>query len=288
MEALDSRPDCFFAEDPDSDQRELYLNFSKNSGAVIYGGNLEHCLVNHTTSGISFLQNVSNIVSSEISSEPLIICICENETIADCPEVSVKHEVNVKQGELFNISLITVGQLNLSVFSGILASHYGPGSVQLSPEYPISNNTCTNVGIRVFATENVYTDTLQLYPDQRPCEDIAITLEINLEVCPPGFDLVKDRCNCERRLSELIDKEKVKKTTCDIDSGTISRPGNAWIQPILNHSEYLGFIWHPDCPLGYCKSTQEPIQLNFSNLSTSDSLCAKNHTGMLRGACKKN
>ena len=59
----DSRPDCFFAEEPNSDQRELYLNFSKNSapqgGAVIYGGNLEHCLVNHTTSGISFLQNIS-------------------------------------------------------------------------------------------------------------------------------------------------------------------------------------------------------------------------------------
>ena len=104
----------------------------------------------------------------------------------------------------------------------------------------------------------------------------------------PGFDLVKDRCNCEWRLSELIDKKKVKKKTCDIDSETISRPGNAWIQPIWNHSKYLGFIWHPDCPLGYCKSTQDPIQLNFSDLSTSDSLCAKNHTGMLCGACKQN
>ena len=82
----DSQPDCFFAEDPDSDQRYLHLIFSKNSapqGAVIYGGNLEHCLVNQTKSGISFLQNVSNIISSEISSEPLKVCICENETITD-------------------------------------------------------------------------------------------------------------------------------------------------------------------------------------------------------------
>ena len=286
----DSRTDCFIAEDPDSDQRELYLNFSNNSalqgGAGIYGGHLEHCLVNRTTSGISFLQNVSNIVSSEISSEPLKICICENETIADCNGM---REVSVKRGQLFNISLITIGQLNLSVSSGIFASRDRPGSVQLSPEHPICNYTCTNVGIRVFATKDVGFDTqLQLYPDGRPCENVAIFLHINLEDCPHGFDLVEDRCDCERRLFELIDKEKVKKKTCDIDSETISRPGNAWIQPIWNHSKYLGFIWHPDCPLGYCKSTQEPIQLNFSNLSTSDSLCAKNHNGTLCGACKHN
>ena len=285
----DSRPDCFFAEDTDSDQRDLHLNFSKNSaphgGSVIYGENLEHCLVNHTTSGISFLQNISNIISSEISSDPLKICICENETIADCPN---SHKVNAKRGQLFNISLITIGQLNSSVSSEMLASRDGPGSVQLYPEYPISNYTCTNVGVRVFARVDVGSDTLKLYPEDRPCDNIAISLVINLGDCPPGFDLVKDRCDCERRLSELINAETIKKTTCDVDSETISRPGNAWVQPIWNHSKYLGFIWHPDCPLGYCKSTQEPIRLNFSNLSTSDSLCAKNHTGMLCGACKQN
>ena len=187
-----SRPDCFFVEDPDSDQRDLHLNFSENSapegGAVIYGGNLEHCLVNHTTSGISFLQNVSNIISSEILSEPLKICICENETIADCPD---SHGVSVKRGQLFNISLITIGQLNSSVSSGILASRDGPGSVQLSPEYPFSNSTCTNVGIRVFATKDVGFDTqLQLYPDGRPCENVAISLEINLEDCPPAEGII--------------------------------------------------------------------------------------------------
>ena len=209
-----SRPDCFFAEDPNSDQRELHLNFSKNSapqgGAVIYGGNLEHCFVNQTTSGISFLQNISNIITSETSSDPLKVCICENGTISDCP---ASHEVSVKRGKLFNISLITVGQLNLSVSSRILASIDGPGSVQLSPEYPFSNNTFTNVGIRVFAYEDVHGDTLQLYPEDSPCDNIAISIEVYLEDCPPGFDLVEDHCDCERRLSELIRREKVKKMT---------------------------------------------------------------------------
>ena len=167
----------------------------------------------------------------------------------------------MKRGKFFNISLITVGQLNSSASSRILASIDGPGSIQLSPEYPFSNYTCTNVGIKVFANEDVDGDTLQLYPEDRPYDNIAMSLHIHLEDCPPGFDLVEEHCDCEKRLSDLIDKDKMKKTTCDIDSGTISRPGNVWIQPVWNHSEYLGFIWHPDCPLGYCKSTQEPIQL---------------------------
>ena len=285
----ESQPDCFIAEGPNSDQRDVHLNFSKNSapegGAVIYGGNLDHCLVNHTTSGISFLQNVSNIISSEISSDPLKVCICENGTIADCPD---SLEVSVKRGELFDISLISIGQLNSSVSSSLLASRDWPGSFHLSPERPFINNTCTNVGIRLFATEDVDCGKLLLYPDGRPCGniDVGISLYINLKNCPAGFGLVKDHCDCESRLSELTTKEKFSK--CDIDSGTILRPGNVWIQPIWNQSKYLGFIWHPDCPLGYCKSTQEPIQLNFSNLSTNDSLCIDNREGMLCGACKQN
>ena len=291
----DFQPDCFFAEDTDSDQRELYLNFSKNSayqgGSVIYGGNLEHCLVNHTTSGISFLQNVSNIISSEISSDPLKICICENETISDC---TFSLEMKKKRGELFTISLITVGQLNLSVSSKISAKSdiNVDGSVQLAPQFPFSDSTCTNVSITLFANEFIRRSALQFYPDGLCGNTNAtrISIEINLEDCPPGFHLVMDRCDCERRLSELIDKEKDKKKTCDIDSGTILRPGNAWMQPIWdkNHSKYRGFIWHPDCPLGYCKSANHSIQLNFSNLSTSDSLCTETRNGMLCGACRQN
>ena len=111
-----------------------------------------------------------------------------------------------------------------------------------------------------------------------------------MEDCPPGFDINLDHCDCERRLLSLIAKGKENNVTCDVNTETISRHGNAWIRPIWdkNNSNYLGFIWHSDCPLGYCKSSQAPIHLDFSIPDTSDSLCSENRHGLLCGACTHN
>ena len=192
----------------------------------------------------------------------------------------------MKRGELFNISLITVGQLNTPVSAEILANSDNIGDVQLDPQFPASNGTCTNVGISLLAGEHVSNKTLYLYPNG-PCGNMAgarIIVEITLEDCPPGFDLSRhrDRCDCEERLTNEGN------ITCDINSETISRQDDSWIQPIWNNSTYAGFIWHPNCPLGYCKSSQEPIHLDFSTPETSDSLCSENRHGLLCGACRQN
>ena len=269
----------------------LHLNFSLNSasqsGPVMYGGNLENCLVNNLPvgSGLFLLQNAlmhtTPIHPADVSSDPRKICICQNGK-ANCATES--YSVKVKRGELFNISLITVGQLNTA---GILANSENIGDVRLHPQFPVSNGTCTNVGISLLADEHVSNKTVYLYPDG-PCGNTGrarIAVEITLEECPPGFDLSLDHCDCEKRLFSLINEGNI---TCDINNEVISRPGNAWIQPIWNNSNYLGFIWHPNCPLGYCKSSQEPIHLDFSIPNTSDSLCSENRHGLLCGACRQN
>ena len=267
----DSRPACFF----DLDARVLYrphtefhLNFSLNSasksGPVIYGGNLENCQVNDVLgSGYEHLQGrlmyTTQLSTTDISSDPLKVCICENGTIANCTNES--YSVKLKRGELFNMSLITVGQLNTPVSAEIFANTQNNnfGVVRLDPQFPASNGTCTNVGISLLAGEHVSNKTIYLYPDG-PCGNIArarIAVEITLEECPPGFDLIRDRCDCEERL------RNEGNITCDISNGTISRRGNVWIQPVWNDSTYRGYIRHPNCPLGYCKSSQGPIQLDF-------------------------
>ena len=275
----------------------LHLNFSLNSarksGPVIYGGNLENCLVNNLPVGSGFfhlqnaLMHTTPISTADVSSDPRKICICQNGTANCISELTESYSVKVKRGELFNISLITVGQLDMPVPAGILANSENIGDVRLHPQFPASNGTCTNVGISLLADEHVSSKKLYLYPDG-PCGNTArarITVEITLEKCPPGFDLSLDHCDCEKRLFSLINEGNV---TCDINDESISLRGNAWIQPIWNDSNYLGFIWHPNCPLGYCKSSQELIHLDFSIPDTSDSLCSENRHGLLCGACKQN
>ena len=291
----DSRPACFFDVDVEAfvsstDYRlDFSLNSASKSGPVIYGGNLENCQVSDLSgSGFQLLEIAlmhstgKPISTADYSSDPLKVCICENGAIANCTTES--YSVKVKRGQLFNISLITVGQLNTPVSAEILANSDNIGDVQLDPQFPASNGTCTNVGISLLADEHVSNKTLYLYPDG-PCGNVArtrIAVEIMLEECPPGFDLIRDHCDCEER---LMNEGNI---TCDISSGTISRRGNVWIQPIWNNSTYLGFIWHPNCPLGHCKSSLELINLDFSIPDTSDSLCSENRHGLLCGACKQN
>ena len=295
-----SRPACFFQIGTDAadigtdhgmNHLDLSQNFASQSGPVIYGGNVENCQVNDLPvsgfelfkAAVSFTTPIS---TTDISSDPLKVCICENGTIANCTTESYPLKVNIKRGELYNISLITVGQLNTPVSAGILANSDNIGDIQLEPQFPSSNGTCTNVGISLLADEHVSNKTLYLYPDG-PCGNIArarIAVEIMLEECPPGFDLSRrhDHCDCEERLSG---KGNI---TCDINNGTILRQGNVWMQPIWNNDTYAGFIWHPNCPLGYCKSSQEPIHLDFSILNTSDSLCSENRHGLLCSSCRQN
>ena len=292
----DSQTACFFDVDglnSETDsflRKNLHLNFSLNSaslsGPVIYGGNPDHCQINNLeTPGFTIFLLMSQttlIYPADVSSDPRQVRICENGTMANCTTES--YSVKVKRGELFNISLITVGQLDIPVSGRILANSDNIGDVRLHPQFPVSNGTCTNVGISLLADEHVSNKTLYLYLDG-PCGNAArarIAVEITLEECPPGFHLSLDHCDCEKR---LVDEVSI---TCDINSETILRQDNAWIQPIWNDSTYLGFIWHPNCPLGYCKSSQEPIHLDFSILNTSDSLCSENRHGLLCGACRQN
>lgn len=131
---------------------------------------------------------------------------------------------------------------------------------------------------------------LVMFPDG-PCGNIANTralVDVTLEDCPPGFDLVDTSCTCEKGLTRAI-----KNTTlCNIDTGLIQRPSSSsWIKPTWdkNQSTYLGFIWSQQCKPLYCKPEDEvnPTQLNFSN-PDSDGQCTENRTGILCGMCKKN
>ena len=218
-------------------QLNFLLNSAGQSGPAIYGGNLENCadevLEMHGVELLEYITYPTQITSVDISSEPIKVCSCENGVLLNCTATS--HSVKVKRGEQFNMSLITVGQLDTPVSAQILANSDNGGDVQLDPQFPVSDGTCTNVGITLLADELISNKTLHLYPDG-PCgnmERTRITVEITLEDCPPGFDLNLDHCDCERRLLSLIAEGTENNVTCDINTETILRHGNAWIRPIF-------------------------------------------------------
>ena len=100
---------------------------------------------------------------------------------------------------------------------------------------------------------------------------------ILLQPCPKGFSLhPQGYCQCDPILSSHIPSV----TTCNIDHQTIPRPANTWISAhTINNSHSYHVSLH--CPFDYCLLHSSQL-----NLSTPDSQCQFNRSGVLCGRCQ--
>ena len=96
--------------------------------------------------------------------------------------------------------------------------------------------------------------------------------------CPKGFSLyLEGYCQCDTILSSHIPSLSY----CNIDDQTIPRPANSWISAhTVNNSHSYNVSLH--CPFDYCLP-----HLSHLNLSTPDSQCQFNRSGLLCGQCQQ-
>ena len=95
--------------------------------------------------------------------------------------------------------------------------------------------------------------------------------------CPKGFSLHTGECECDMTLSSHIPSL----THCNIDDQTIPRPANSWISAhTVNNSHSYHVSLH--CPFDYCLPHSSHL-----NLSTPDSQCQFNRSGLLCGECQQ-
>ena len=101
---------------------------------------------------------------------------------------------------------------------------------------------------------------------------------ILLQPCPKGFLLhLEGYCWCDPVLSSHIPSL----THCNIDDQTILRPANSWISAhTVNNSHSYQVSLH--CPFDYCLPHSSHL-----NLSTPDSQCQFNRSGLLCGQCQQ-
>ena len=101
---------------------------------------------------------------------------------------------------------------------------------------------------------------------------------IALKPCPLGFSLqLNGYCQCDQVLSSYIPSL----THCNIDDQTIPRPANSWISA---HTVNNSYSYHVSlhCPFDYCLPHSSHL-----NLSTPDSQCQFNRSGLLCGQCQQ-
>ena len=110
----------------------LMQNHANKSGSSVYGGLLDRCAVsqfaevhhnkNYATNpgGINYFRMISNTTNTDtvVSSLPVKVCLCGNKHI-NCTD---KHQVEVRKGHSFTVSVSAVDQIGKTVNGTIQTS----------------------------------------------------------------------------------------------------------------------------------------------------------------------
>ena len=293
-------PVCFIEL---SSKTNIRLNFYENTagdaGTVLYGGALDSCKL-YTGGGVrdsdgkvvrgsysyapaKTIRRISSIFSSDkltsdISSDPLKLCICKNDGKLDCDKDAV--EIKTVPGREFTLKAVIVGQNK-----GIV-----PSSVRISLENDVelinvaqriqkTGKECTELTYRLVSSVN--NTNVTLFPDNSICRGIGKSrtiIRVNFLPCPDVFIPRGPKCVCEHRLQQF-------NVTCNVDHNSIERTSNLfWMGMVYENKTYVGLILHSGgCPFDFCIDT--PVSITPDNI---DVQCNHNHSGTLCGPCKEN
>ena len=294
-----SQQECFFQLPGQnlSNGADVRLVFKNNSadaaGSVLYGGAIDSCKLTHHSDSHSSGEVFDMIVynndtdyntTSNISSDPLQVCLCEN-NLPDCNEDVYNFSRTVYPGEMFQVSVVAVGQRHGTVPSGVVSvinQGFNTGHLPDSQHLQQANNTCTKLNYTVLSLSQ--TVQIDLHADGSPCSVVIDTNTLYIlvslnQTCPPAFNLsaMEKSCVCEPRLAQYTGEHK-----CIITNGVgnITRDSGRkfWVG---YDDQSHGLILNSLCPFDYCVSQA----VNFS-LNNTDMQCAQYRSGLLCGACK--
>ena len=270
------------------DVTHIIIHFDNNSaveaGTDLYGGNVDSCTLNNATigpyySGPAVSGYVFDVMTSSvtISSDPLDICTCVDD-LTDC--TGFYHPEPVYPGGTLEVPVIARGQRNVITVAVVQVT-------ETSNNFNVSNleiyqnvlNSCTPLKYTIQSRAVGSTQEMTLYAEGPcpPTKTNTLTVTVDIQSCPPGFQLSEAQsiCICVERLQQFTN-------TCLIDNATVLRTQNAefWVG-YDNKSQ--GIILHPHCPFDYCTSNEV-----YFAVDDSDKQCNYNRSGLVCGTCSDN
>ena len=256
-------------------------NSAVEAGTDLYGGSIDSCYVYDnfpTQRKFSFDAITSCKNKPAISSGPLHICTCKD-SLTNC--TGSYHPEPVYPGGTLEVPVIALGQRNgttTAVIQVIDTSNIRLSSLEYSQQI---DNSCNTLKYTIHSRAIGTTQNMTLYA-QGPCSPTqtnTLTVIVNIQHCPPGFQLSMDQpiCVCAERLQRFTN-------TCLVDSTTVLRKHNAefWVG-YDSDNESRGLILHPNCPFDYCTSEE-----TYLAVDDSDQQCNYNRSDLLCGRCSEN
>ena len=259
----------------------FYNNTAIVEGGDLYGGTIDNCKLPSITICPNFCDfqssgDVFNTMTTgdlDISSAPVKVCSCEQQT----PDCSQPSSIELYPGEKFNVFITAIGQRNATVPTVIqtqLSENIKIQELQ-NTQRTLGSQLCSKLSFMVFSAESE-SGNLTLSIDS-PCNQNTLTIQINMQRCPHGFQLSAstNTCICDERLTEKLLKSTER---CDIETGIVRPNGATFWVGYDTDSDSL--ILHPQCPFDYCTEVEQIVQVD-----DSDTQCNYNRTGKLCGGC---
>ena len=202
------------------------------------------------------------------------LCMCTNVTYCDFHIFNLGY---LYPGQTLSISLYhqKVDTANAVVVkTDIDQQHVIPCIVlDISENLQLIEEHCTRLHYTIgFPTDNYCELFLKLASDSDEYLNIFYIRQIT---CPTGFVKIDKRCQCDPVLVQY------GITNCNINDQTIPRPANSWISATTHNNSYAYHI-SLHCPFHYCLRHSSHL-----NLSTPNSQCQFNRSGLLCGHCQQ-
>ena len=266
----------------------MMIHFDNNSaaegGTDIYGGNVDSCTLKNAIIALYYCgPAVSGYVldvmtsSVSISSDPLDICTCVDD-LTDC--TGVYQPEPVYPGGTLEVPVIARGQRNGTTVAVVqvigTSSNFNVSNLEISQNIL---NICTPLKYTVQSRAVGSTQEMTLYAEGPcpPTKTNTLTVTVDIQSCPPGFQLSEAQaiCICAERLQKFTE-------TCLIDNATILRAQNAefWVG---YDNKSRGIILHPHCPFDYCTSNEVYLAVD-----DSDKQCNYNRSSRMCGTYSDN
>ena len=167
-------------------------------------------------------------MTSNISSDPLQICFCEN----GIPNCNVK-EIDTVRGKKFTLMAVIVGQNNGVVPSSVRTSLDDDIHISVAQRIQDIGKECTPISYRLSSSKKA--TSLVLFPDG-PCRDARISrrlVTVNFLPCPDGFTLDGSECVCEERLQKYTN-------SCNVDDNSITRASYTfWMGSVFENKTFI-------------------------------------------------
>ena len=273
----------------------LYLqpNFKDNYGGIagddIYGGKYSYCIGGrpNITTFFEAIYCIYNLVryfptpvSSHITSSPIGVCQCSNDSFIDYNNRFI-HTV-LYSGQSITIPIVTVGICGGISPGEIVTTNTDGVQVVLSNTNQETEKQCKNFTYQLLQqSTKIFSGNVTLRHKFVPDEETKylsyseLTFSITFLPCPLGLDLAAKRCRCDSTISSI------NSTECDVEwmPNPIKRYGNNWLH---YNQEYECIIAHSDCPFDYCDTSTVYLSLNESHRQ-----CMFNRSGILCGECQQ-